>query len=329
MSQLVCPGCQRSFLHGAWSLHIAQTKNQPCRAIYEQQRAYLPGVDIHDDTEETSHLSSHEDQFEGDFFGDDYDNADFPGWDSEDDNDDNDDDDDEVSGSDEMEQETNEALEGIDNEHGRPLSEKEYQACRESLVIHPVVQEFVSGQAAEVVDIYEQSGYQDYAGRIDEVEDNLYAPFVSKIDWEVAEWSKLRGPGSSAASELMGIESVSSPYFNRNLNLILLQLQARLGLSYKNTRELNKIIDNLPARPKFQRSEIRVGDELLEMYHRDIIECIQALYGDPEFVPHLIFKPERHYADADCTIRMHGDMHTGKWWWNTQVWINNTNFIVS
>jgi hypothetical protein len=65
------------------------------------------------------------------------------------------------------------------------------------------------------------------------------------------------------------------------------------------------------------------------MYHRDIIECIQALYGDPEFVPHLIFKPERHYADADCTIRMHSDMHTGKWWWNTQVRINNTDFTVS
>ena len=58
---------------------------------------------------------------------------------------------------------------------------------------------------------------------------------------------------------------------------------------------------------------------MLDVYHRDIIECIRVLYGDPEFSPHLIFKPERHYVDEDRTIRMYSDMHTGKWWWDTQV----------
>jgi hypothetical protein len=38
---------------------------------------------------------------------------------------------------------------------------------------------------------------------------NPFAPFLSKLDWEVARWAKLRGPGSTAFSELMGIESVS------------------------------------------------------------------------------------------------------------------------
>jgi Plavaka transposase len=101
---------------------------------------------------------------------------------------------------------------------------------------------------------------------------------------------------------------------------LTLQLQEKLGLSYKNTNELNKIVDNLPSsRPKFRRNEIVVGDETLEVYHRDILECVRALYGDPEFSPHLVFKPERHYADEDKTVRMYGDMHTGKWWWDTQV----------
>jgi len=26
-----------------------------------------------------------------------------------------------------------------------------------------------------------------------------------------------------------------------------------------------------------------------------------------------------HYLDADQTIRLYHDMHTGKWWWETQV----------
>jgi hypothetical protein len=32
-----------------------------------------------------------------------------------------------------------------------------------------------------------------------------------------------------------------------------------------------------------------------------------------------VFKPERHYADADKTVRLFHDMHTGRWWWGTQV----------
>lgn len=62
-----------------------------------------------------------------------------------------------------------------------------------------------------------------------------------------------------------------------------------------------------------------VGGEAFDVYFRDILECIRALYGDPEFAPYLKFCPERHYADEDQTVRLFHDMHTGKWWWDTQV----------
>ncbi|KAJ7856967.1 hypothetical protein B0H14DRAFT_2578605 [Mycena olivaceomarginata] len=32
---------------------------------------------------------------------------------------------------------------------------------------------------------------------------------------------------------------------------------------------------------------------------RPIIECVKALYGDPEFAEESVFRPERHYANAD------------------------------
>ena len=92
-----------------------------------------------------------------------------------------------------------------------------------------------------------------------------------------------------------------------------------LNLSYANSNELNKIIDSLPSRPRFHRSEIVVAGEVMELWHRDIVECIRVLYGDPEFSADLIFKPERHYFDEDKTLRIYSDMHTGKWWWETQV----------
>ena len=87
---------------------------------------------------------------------------------------------------------------------------------------------------------------------------------------------------------------------------------------------MNNLVDSLPSpRPVFQRKEILVGGEAYDVYFRDIIECIQALFGDPEFAPHLVFLPERHYADADHTQRLYHDMHTGKWWWAAQVWISS------
>jgi hypothetical protein len=83
---------------------------------------------------------------------------------------------------------------------------------------------------------------------------------------------------------------------------------------------LNKIIDTkLPGRPQFKRREIVQSGEAVELLSRDIIECVRALWGDPEFSEDLILEPERLYADEDMTIRIFHDMNTGKWWWDTQV----------
>jgi len=37
---------------------------------------------------------------------------------------------------------------------------------------------------------------------------NPYAPFPSQLDWDIAKWAKLRGPGSTSFGELMSIPSV-------------------------------------------------------------------------------------------------------------------------
>ncbi|KDQ27146.1 hypothetical protein PLEOSDRAFT_1043945 [Pleurotus ostreatus PC15] len=133
---------------------------------------------------------------------------------------------------------------------------------------------------------------------------NPWAPFTSKVDWEVARWAKLRGSGSTAFSDLLGVEN----------------LCGILGLSYKTTDELNKIIDTkIPnQRPKFTHRKVEVSGQSFDLFSRDIIECVKALYQDPEHSAYLCFSPERHYADADKTERLYHEMNTGKWWWSTQ-----------
>ncbi|KAK7464428.1 hypothetical protein VKT23_006595 [Stygiomarasmius scandens] len=138
---------------------------------------------------------------------------------------------------------------------------------------------------------------------------NVWAPFTSEIDWKVAKWAKMRGPGSTALTELLSIDGVSD----------------RLGLSFKNAAELNRILDdNLPSRPQFQKQEVIVKGEVFEMYFRDILQCVRALYHDAEFAPYLKFAPERHFGDATQSDQLFHDMHTGQWWWSMQETIDKT-----
>ncbi|KAG2366130.1 hypothetical protein BDR07DRAFT_1275224, partial [Suillus spraguei] len=60
-------------------------------------------------------------------------------------------------------------------------------------------------------------------------------------------------------------------------------------------------------------------DEAFVVYSCNIMECVKALYSDPEFSQHLNYAPEHHYVDADKTTRMYHDIHMGKWWWSTQA----------
>lgn len=76
----------------------------------------------------------------------------------------------------------------------------------------------------------------------------------------------------------------------------------------------------LPGRPRFQSHDLKIGSETVTMYSRDILQCIRALYGNPEFAAQLIHKPERHYKRfGDQKTRIFHDMHTGSWWWEIQV----------
>ena len=61
---------------------------------------------------------------------------------------------------------------------------------------------------APIPELHDEIHYKGYQDAINNPE-NPWAPFKSRIDWEVARWAKMRGPGSTAFSDLLGIEGVS------------------------------------------------------------------------------------------------------------------------
>ena len=99
-----------------------------------------------------------------------------------------------------------------------------------------------------------------------------------------------------------------------------IKVVGRLGLSYRTANQLNDIIDkNMPGLPPFECQKLKIGHECLDFHHRDTLQCIRSLYGNPDLLQHLVFAPERHYTDHEQTCRILNEMHTGDWWWSTQV----------
>ncbi|KAG2124977.1 hypothetical protein BD769DRAFT_1358565 [Suillus cothurnatus] len=338
-----CPGCAKTFEHTGYSHHLSKTTNPACTALL-QHSGLFPQSEDEDDRDSDSDSdhdgfdggtqdnfnsdSQHLTEFTGDYFGN-YDEQDLE-WpearvpldsDAEDEQDDSEDHVSEVEHG--WERPADPVLQDfdvmVDFEESDPSSQRhaaERQEVEKPLGRQPTIEKFPRRHAGAPIHISGTTAFESY-NNVLRGADNVWAPFVSRIDYEVAKWAKLRGSGSTAFSELLAVEGISQL-------TILTQLHDALGLSYRNARELNQIIDGqLPCRrPRFKREEIVVADEAFDVYSRNIMECVKALYSDPEFSQHLNYAPERHYVDADKTIRMYHDIHTGKWWWSTQVtWI--------
>ncbi|KAF7972500.1 hypothetical protein HWV62_17870 [Athelia sp. TMB] len=303
-----CTGCEKYFTQGTYLRHIRTSAEPRCHAIYNNIHNYLPGGegDSGSDTQH-DHNPSMEPEYSidagGDYFGD-YQDEDF-GWQDEPAGEDLGDPQAGFEGHEYHEDDEEDDDEEEEEEEVLPLPNSSPASPNRASVPPPVPnqQEYVTkfGGLAGTPLLGWARGTLMYNKYQHETGNALWGAFQSRIDWEFARWAKLRGPSSTAVSDLLNIDG----------------LHEKLGLSYKNSRELNQMIDReLPSRPRFVRDE--VAGETFDFYRRDIMPCIEALYGDPDFAPHLKFAPERYYADPDQTIRVYHDMETGNWWWKTQ-----------
>ncbi|KAJ3748273.1 hypothetical protein EV360DRAFT_97749 [Lentinula raphanica] len=315
-----CQGC-----HGSWrcpsdlTQHQLKTRNSRCLKAATHHRAnrssrqtattsLSTSTPNPPQTAGSSSSSGNTSQttFAGDFFGQDYIAEDFPGFGNGDEKEEDEDEDEEESLNPGWEPDrpprstTADFIDPPTSQHPERLL-RHLPAERNG--IH--VQKFGGLAGAMLpndhqtgVSTASRSGFAKYQAGIPGNKTSQWAPFISHMDWEVARWAKLRGSGSTAFSDLLAIEGVAQA----------------LGLSYRNSLELNELIDKrLPSRrPAFARTEVIVGGEAFDLYARPILDCIRALYGNPEHSQYLCFTPERHYTDADRTMRLYHDLNTGR-----------------
>ncbi|KAJ6555069.1 hypothetical protein B0H10DRAFT_2201712 [Mycena sp. CBHHK59/15] len=267
-----CSGCSKTFpTTRGYHTHFSKTTHEPCLKIREDAEADLPSSDSSTDEENFGQdlwgtFPHGQTRFSGDFFGDNYADEDFGYvYDST----------------------RNEAmLVEIWTIQILAMSLGIQLSMTSLMPRAPRTRMAGTGAASRAGEVISKDRTQSAEERY-RAATNLYAPFASKMDWEVARWAKLRGSGSTAFTDLLKIDGVRDV----------------LGLSYGTSAQLNQVIDkNLPGRPQFTRSEVVV-----------------------DFAPYLFVLPERHYADKDKTIRLYHNMHTAKWWWSTQKEVEKDN----
>jgi hypothetical protein len=64
------------------------------------------------------------------------------------------------------------------------------------------------GHAGEPFSDEGEGQFEMYAQKLGQT-DNPFAPFSSQLEWEIARWGKMRGPSSTALTELLSIDRVS------------------------------------------------------------------------------------------------------------------------
>jgi hypothetical protein len=59
--------------------------------------------------------------------------------------------------------------------------------------------------------------------------------------------------------------------------------------------------------------------ETVELWRRNLVECVRELIGNPEFKQYMKYAPYRLYTNEDGTDQCWDEMATGSCWWDIQV----------
>lgn len=230
-----CSGCDTWFSVGGYSSHMKQTRNPACTAIRDTQEIFGDLGDLETDISDTETVK----QFGGDAlgtyddinFGDEEDDVGGDRYEGQDmDPEDEEDEEDEWGvGPGDDEDAENAAQEGgweppvhegpgdegMDEDEDQNENDNEVereggpeQNMQDVRLIDKGAQPFVVNYpdpraGAPITDERRYLGWEHYQRELDGGD-----PWVSKLDWDFAQWAMLRGPGATALTELLKLDGV-------------------------------------------------------------------------------------------------------------------------
>ncbi|KAI6016894.1 hypothetical protein BKA83DRAFT_4059575 [Pisolithus microcarpus] len=139
---------------------------------------------------------------------------------------------------------------------------------------------------------------------------NLYYPFTSVGDWQLASWL-LRSWLSMAAID----------------DFLSLQLVKQLPISFRSAKELCLHAEMLPSGPHWKSHTLlpQVPTKCKPIiYYQDLLECLQSLLSHPLFTSHTSFIPRRVWSSSARIVCIYEEWMSGNHAWSLQDQIPNS-----
>ncbi|KAG1734246.1 uncharacterized protein EDB91DRAFT_1238446 [Suillus paluster] len=133
---------------------------------------------------------------------------------------------------------------------------------------------------------------------------NLYYPFASFQDWELASFLLSSALSMAAIDRFPGIELIKA-----------------LPLSFHTAKELQGCAELLPSGPKWQYCVVSTDHPMklpVHLYWCDPLDCIESLFNNPRFAKDINLILECIYTMVERTVRIYGEWMTGKAAWTMQ-----------
>ncbi|KAG1879138.1 hypothetical protein F4604DRAFT_1880090 [Suillus subluteus] len=149
------------------------------------------------------------------------------------------------------------------------------------------------------LDLFDTDEYAEYR------KDNLFYPFTSKEEWEIADFL-LRSPLSMAAiNEFLALPMIRG-----------------LKLSFSTAKELRSRAEMLPKGPSWKCQiipSLHRTKNPIRLFWRDPVECLEALFSNPLFHDKLDFVPRHVYTAAARLTRVYSEWLIGDSAWEFQA----------
>ncbi|KAJ7275704.1 hypothetical protein C8J57DRAFT_1061724 [Mycena rebaudengoi] len=133
--------------------------------------------------------------------------------------------------------------------------------------------------------------------------DNVYYPFASKEEWELASFLLRSSMTMKDIDDFLKLQMVCN----------------RLSLSFKTAKELRGRVELLPAGPQWMSETITLPGvstkKPIVLYYRNALECIEFLLKNPFFQRHLELTPKKVYRNGH---RLYSEWITSEGAWDMQ-----------
>ena len=155
-------------------------------------------------------------------------------------------------------------------------------------------------------------------------QENLYYPFTSAADWQLASWLLRSHLSMAAIDDFLSLKLVRlfflpfSPLFGANSPSQIKQLP----LSFRTAKELRLHTEMLPSGPCWQSHTLTLKVATKRkaiVYFCDPVECLQSLLSHPLFTSQISFVPWKVWSSSARVVRIYEDWLSGDHAWGLQV----------